>query len=242
MRDKNYSGILFVIFLIFGLALALQYRTTLDSNRQREASVIGIDDLRQQLDGEIAAGKELRQAIDLLEKENESYLKAAVENKDSSYLKLLKDRLDEIKIMAGLTEVKGTGVTIKLDDAPARKNVNPNLLIIHDTDIVRILNELKKAGAQAISINGERIIGTSEQVCAGPTIKINESRYAVPYIINAIGNTDIMYEALNKSDTVALMIRDSIKVEITKMKNLTVSKYNIRDINNLTSGLEVVGK
>ena len=66
----------------------------------------------------------------------------------------------------------------------------PSWFIIHDYDIRTILNELKTAGAQAIAINGERVVPMSEQICVGPTIIINDNRYPVPYIIEAIGEPD----------------------------------------------------
>lgn len=102
---------------------------------------------------------------------------------------------------------------------------------------------MKKAGAQAISIKGERVVSTSEVVCAGPTILINGNRYAVPYEICAIGDPDLLYDSLMRSERVALMIEDKIRVEIKKSKDIWVPRFsNIDNIDKYISGLEAVKK
>ena len=62
------------------------------------------------------------------------------------------------------------------------------MYIIHDEDLLRVLNELCAAGAEAISINDQRIVATTEVRCAGPTVSVNNVRSAPPYVIKAIGN------------------------------------------------------
>ena len=62
------------------------------------------------------------------------------------------------------------------------------MYIIHDDDLLRVINELRAAGAEAIAINGERIVAMSEIRCAGPTLSVNNNRSAPPYEIKAIGN------------------------------------------------------
>jgi uncharacterized protein YlxW (UPF0749 family) len=63
-----------------------------------------------------------------------------------------------------------------------------DLYVIHDADILNIVNELRAAGAEAISINDERVTATSNIRCGGPTINIDGKRHAVPFVIKAIGN------------------------------------------------------
>ena len=68
---------------------------------------------------------------------------------------------------AALTNVKGTGVSVLIEDSlkPIQSGENPNLYVIHDEDILRIVNELRAGGAEAIAINDQRLIGTSEIRC-----------------------------------------------------------------------------
>lgn len=241
MQQKDKRFIFLIIFIILGLVMTVQIRTTLNQNKQKTASMLSMEKLKSELDDIVKTENSLKQSIDKNEQKKETFLKSKIEDKNDEQLRKLKGNLDIIKLEAGLIEVKGPGVTVKLDDAAARTNENPEDIIIHDRDVVRVLNILKSAGAQALSINGERIIATSEQVCAGPTIRINKNRYPVPYEIKAIGNPDAMYDELTKSEVVAELLEFKIRVEIIKSKNITIPKFN-GNLDNLVTALEVVGK
>jgi len=228
--------------MFLGVLISLQFRTTLSANRQKTYSELNIEKLKAQLSEEINIENSLKKSIDENEAKKEAYLKMNIESKNDEYLKQLKKSLDDAKLKAGLTDVKGSGVVVKLDDAPARTaNLDPWDIIIHDIDVVKVLNKLKAAGAQAISINGERIISTSEQICAGPTIRINKNRYAVPYEIKAIGDPNTLYEGISKSEIVAILQEFKIRVEITKSDNIIIPKFK-GNLDNLVSALEVEKK
>ena len=70
-------------------------------------------------------------------------------------------------------------------------------IIVHDTDILEIVNVLRNAGAEAISINDQRIIATTPISCIGTVIKINDEKIGGPYVIRAIGNSDYLKTALD---------------------------------------------
>ena len=91
---------------------------------------------------------------------------------------------------AALTNVKGTGVSVLIEDSlkPIQSGENPNLYVIHDEDILRIVNELRAGGAEAIAINDQRLIGTSEIRCSGPTITVNGKVFGAPFTVKAIGD------------------------------------------------------
>lgn len=237
MQNTEKRIILFTIFLILGIAISMQFRSILYANRQKAASQIAFSEYEKMLKYEKEKGKELSNEIKKYEEEKEIYLKDFANSMDADNLKV---QLDDARLKAGLTDVKGQGVIVKLVDAPQnnKNNDNPSAFIIHDRDIVEVLNELKKAGAQALSVNGQRIIATSEQVCTGPTIRINKNRYSMPYEIKAIGDPDNMARMLENSEIVLLLREYEIKVEISKVKDLTIPKYNNK-IQYLISGLEV---
>ena len=71
---------------------------------------------------------------------------------------------DEVRMRAGPTPLVGPGVIVRLDDSSrkARTGENPNLYLIHDDDLLKVINELRAAGAEALSVNGQRLTGTSE--------------------------------------------------------------------------------
>lgn len=240
MLQENNRRTFMVVFIILGIILGVQFRSTLAANWQKSSLTMRIEQLMVQINEQIELENRLKAEIDENAAQREGYLKNLVKHGNSHNLL---DEWEYVKLKTGLSDVTGPGVVIKLDDAVARKGVDPQMLIIHDRDIREILNELKKAGAQAISVNGERIVAMSEQVCAGPTILINRNRYSVPYVINAIGDPDLLYDSLIRSERIALMINDKIQIDIRKSKDVLVPKFsNMDKLDKLISGMEAVKK
>jgi uncharacterized protein YlxW (UPF0749 family) len=233
--------VFFLTLMLLGIVMAMQGKTILEISRQQTSVSNRIEGYKDQLLKEQEKNKELNNSIIENQKKKDSSLKELSASKSNDYIKVLGEALDKTSLIAGLTDVKGKGITITLNDAPAREIDNPNLLIIHDSDVYGVLNELKKAGAQAISINGERIISDSEQVCAGPTIRINKNRYPVPYVIMAIGDPEVLFNSLDESKTVVLMRDFNIGVEIKKSNDIEIPPYHNK-LESLITGLEVVKK
>ena len=71
--------------------------------------------------------------------------------------------------MLGLTDVTGPGVIVTLSDSKKdiASSLNPSQLLVHDLDVLSVINELKNAGAEAISINDQRIVPTTGIICGG---------------------------------------------------------------------------
>jgi len=98
-----------------------------------------------------------------------------------------------------------------------------NAFVVHDSDLLGVINELRSAGAEALSLNGERILATSEIRCAGNTVSVNNTRYAAPFVIRAIGDPDAMEQALMmRSGIVAELERFLIEITIEKHENLVI--------------------
>ena len=120
----------------------------------------------------------------------------------SAQTRALSDDLRSTKFLAGLTAVKGPGVIVTLTDSkmPYPKDIPAGFApqnIIHDTDINQTVNELKAAGAEAISVNDQRLTAMSPVRCAGPTVYINNTMAASPFVIKAIGDAKTLQAALN---------------------------------------------
>ena len=133
--------------------------------------------------------------------------------------------IENLKMYAGLTALEGSGVIVRMDDSKraVSKDENPNLYVIHDEDILRIINELRAAGAEAISINGQRLIATSEIRCAGPTLSVNNVRSAPPFEIIAIGDKN----SLENSIKMRGGVEDALKVWGIQIEVLPVEKVYI---------------
>ena len=112
---------------------------------------------------------------------------------------------DLLRYRAALVPLEGEGVIVRMDDStkPAKAGENPNLYVIHDDDLLRVVNELRAAGAEAIAINGQRLTGTSEIRCAGPTLSVNNVRSSAPFEIRATGDKKSLENALRMRGGVA---------------------------------------
>ena len=115
--------------------------------------------------------------------------------------------LAERAAQAGLTAVTGPAVTITLDDAPASVSANgldPDLLVVHQQDIQAVANELWRGGAEAMTIQGQRVIATTGIKCVGNTVVLHGIPYAPPYRISAIGDPVKLQAALAGSEYIRI--------------------------------------
>jgi uncharacterized protein YlxW (UPF0749 family) len=107
---------------------------------------------------------------------------------------------------AGLTGLRGAGLVITLNDAPADEPVpqgtNPNALVVHQQDLQAVINALWAGGADGISLQGQRIISTTGVKCVGNTVVLQGIPYAPPYRIVAVGEANRMLQSLNESKDV----------------------------------------
>jgi uncharacterized protein YlxW (UPF0749 family) len=107
----------------------------------------------------------------------------------------------------GLTAVHGPGLLVILDDAssvPAGGKLDPNQLVVHQSDLQAVVNALWAGGAEAMTIAGQRVIATSAVRCVGNTLLLNGEVYSPPFRIAAIGPSEPMQRALGRSPGVAL--------------------------------------
>ncbi len=140
----------------------------------------------------------------------------------------LNHQIEQIKFYNGFTDVRGPGIMLRVSDSTSE---DPNLdimeRIVHDVDIAVLLNDLKAAGAEAIEINGKRIINISEVVCAGPLIRVNAEVIPAPFVIIAIGDMDELYDAVTEENTYAYELKNTYGMEVVAARsyNLTVRKF-----------------
>lgn len=124
--------------------------------------------------------------------------------------------IERVQALAGVTRAEGSGVLLTLDDAP-REEIIPSLdisyFIVHDEDLLYIVNALRAAGAQAIAINGERILGHSPILCRGPSIFISKSSFTPPYEVAAIGDAAALSAAAADAALHFIGISYSIRIE-----------------------------
>lgn len=103
---------------------------------------------------------------------------------------------------AAVTPVVGPAVRVTLTDAPLSVNpagVDEDLLVVHQQDIQAVLNALWAGGAEAVSVQGQRISATTGLKCVGNTVVVDGVPYAPPYVIVGIGDVARLEESLTES-------------------------------------------
>ena len=171
--------------------------------------------------------EELNQSL----KELEEVRKQATQNDTKSSAK--QEEIKNNNMLLGLSEVKGEGLQIVIADnnTGTLKNESEALdlssQVVHYDDLLVIVNSLKMAGAEAISINGQRIIQTTAITCEGNVIKINGQKVSSPFTIKAIGSQGLLYGSLTMIGGYLYILDEAgVIVETTQMDNLTVEKYS----------------
>jgi uncharacterized protein YlxW (UPF0749 family) len=180
----------------------------------------------QDLAAQLQEAERQRDAL-MSELEDQRAKMRAVANTQDEF-KELAQQLELAQLHAGLLPVLGPGVSVTMTDStrPVTPGENPNNFIIHDEDVLRVVNELAAGGAEALAINGQRIVGRSEIRCAGPTITINGVRTAPPIVITAIGDPAALETALAMRGGIVETLKPwGIQVAIKKDTNLKVPAY-----------------
>lgn len=144
---------------------------------------------------------ELEKAI--IERQQELAVLESIGKGDANLSDILKDDVHKNMAAAGYTELKGPGIQIIMFDNIDLEELSFSFNddIIHDVDILNILNDLKVAGAEAVSINDQRVVAYSEVKCGGPIIRINGMSIGTPFVIKAIGDPQILMAAVNAPGT-----------------------------------------
>lgn len=117
--------------------------------------------------------------------------------------------VDELATPAGMEPMAGPGVVVTLDDAPSSARsaeVDPDALVVHQQDIQAVVNALWAGGAEALSIQGQRIVSTSAIRCVGNSVVLHGVPYPPPYVITAIGAPAELSTALNEAPGVRVYL------------------------------------
>lgn len=133
---------------------------------------------------------------------------------------LLQEELEQTNLLVGKTNVQGEGIIITLKDNEEKS--------IEASDLRMLINELKLAGAEAISINDKRIINMTEIVDVNNVILVNEDRVVSPYVVKAIGDQTYLSSALSlkTSGFIDSYTKLGKTVEMTREKNINIMAYS----------------
>ena len=132
---------------------------------------------------------------------------------DSKRVVEAKAKAGSLEPAAGFTEVRGPGVTVTLSDAPAdvinSSTQDDKLLVVHQQDIQAVVNAMWNGGAQAITIQGQRVISTTGIKCQGNAVQLQGLPYSQPYVISAVGPVVGLTDALMNDDYLEIYREDA---------------------------------
>lgn len=209
-----------VVCLVLGIMLAVQFKNT--QNTEVNLRGARTDEVYVRL-------MEITEERDDLAKEVLSLREKMLNvSNDRDANRELQEEMQKANMAAGLLPLHGKGIVVTLNDSARTVQIgeDPNALLVHDVDILNVISELKASGAEAISVNEERIIAMSEVRCAGTTILVNTNKIAPPFIIKAIGDPQMLESGLSIKGGVAQKLKDyGLQLQIQKSDNVEIPAY-----------------
>lgn len=221
MKGKNI-----MIFTIGIMCFMLMYVTFIQLKTVEVTDVTAIKNMREtELRTTLSNWKTKYEEVNKkLEETNvkvNEYKEKVNNNQEAS--ELLQKELTQLNMMLGKTDVEGEGIVVTLTDGEGE-----SYKTISAYDLLHLVNELKLAGAEAISINDERIISITDIVDVNNSfVVISGQRVVSPYIVKAIGNQAYLESALiTKNGYVDTLKASEKSVTIEKSKNVNIKKYD----------------
>lgn len=217
-------NLLLTITFIFGIALSIQMKTI--SDKTAFINVESVNEMELQLKIEQA---EIENLEDYLARKNKELLEYKLNPETKDMILVMESKIQDYKKINAEYDLIGKGIIVEVRDSEklVKPGENPNDFLVHDQDLLRIINDLKIAGAEAISINGQRYMGFSEIKCSGPTVTINGKTYGQPFIVRAIGEPKDLESAIKSIDSYGYMLNNiyGIKIDVIKSNQVKIPKY-----------------
>jgi uncharacterized protein YlxW (UPF0749 family) len=192
--------------VVFVLAGVLFVTTSLDARGLdlRGSSVTDLDTVVRQ---QRSRADDLQHQVAVLNRQ----VDALGRQVDDRQVAALQKQVDALKGPAGLDKVHGPSLTVTLEDAPqsdvdrAVKNgeTTADQLVVHQQDIQAVANALWSGGAEAMTLQKQRVVSSTGIKCVGNTVVLHGVPYAPPYVITAVGDVQQMQRALDESAYIA---------------------------------------
>lgn len=221
MKEGKITMAIAVCIACFALVfvMSMQFKIV------NQTDITAIENMREtELQTELANWKakyqETETKYEEIEAKIEEYQKTKQSNEETG--KILEVELEQVNMTLGKTDVEGEGIEITL-----RETENEEISKISANDLLVMVNSLKLAGAEAISINDERIINMSDIVTINDTfIKVNGQRILAPYVIKAIGNQTYLESALlGNGGHLDELEKIGHNVSIQKINKIKINQY-----------------
>lgn len=206
----------FVISLMFACVIFMQFKSATQTNLT-DIQNMNEDELKKEIINWQNKYEDSQKKLDDINKKIKEYDGNISNGENNS--SLLESEYQDILKNVGLTDVQGNGVIIKLQDNDEQR--------ISSNHLVELVNELKNAGAEAISINDNRVINFTDIVDVNYVIMINGIKISSPYEVKAIGNITYLSSTLNAKDGYITTYKNTdLDIEFEEKNSIFISKYN----------------
>ncbi len=218
------NGIILLFTIVISLLVGFFIRTV--SQSTQHVDIHDIELLNLQKNELIFANNQIKEAINEINTTIDT-----LNTTTNSYNALvdLKREVAYFEQLSGKSKICGEGVVIIVNDStiPLNQYQEPEDFIVHDINLRVLVDELWQAGAEAISINGTRIIfGMSTINCSGPTININNIEHGSPYIIRAIGDRYRLQRKMTEDGSYANTLeRFALDIEVNTKVYMEIDGY-----------------
>lgn len=216
-KDKIVVSITILFMcIILTCVMFMQFRTARQTNLT-DIKNMNEDELKSEILLWQNRYNEIDQKLNSCNQTIDEYESILQNNEETA--KVIDKELHELEKLIGITDVEGNGVVITLEDNEDRA--------VTAVALLNLVNELKYAGGEAISINGIRIVNMTDIVDVNYIVQIEGQKLSSPYIIKCIGNQDFLSSTLNSKDGYVQTYTDSgITVKMELQNNIRIDKYN----------------
>ena len=227
--EKKKSGVIVigVLAALIGLVLAIQISSAGGTEVGGLIPIAKVQGLEQKLKDVSAEKDAVTQELLELQEKMEQIESDSI-NEDALLASLSSD-LEKYKMSAGVVDVEGPGIVVTIEDPiPVDEFDDGYSTIMGRYELLlSMVNKMKEAGAEAISINGNRIVNTTEISLAGDNVNINGTPTAPPYTIKAIGNSGTLESTMNIRYGIVDSMKDyGLRVSVEKQEKLQIPRYS----------------
>jgi len=225
-RDKVRAYVwISVVSIILGIIISFQIRVVKGNLLNGLSPSLRSRELVIELENVKEKKKNLEEDIKNLESELEKIKTSTA--KENTLIDSLYHQAESCKKFAGATKVQGPGVTISIENSKEEYAANNSNIVYEYNLILNLVNELNAAGAEAISINDQRLVNRSEIRTAGNTLMVNKIPLIAPIEIKTIGNMKTLLAAVNQRFGIISIIRDKgYFIETFQSNDIIIEKYD----------------
>ncbi|MCC6643394.1 DUF881 domain-containing protein [Candidatus Peregrinibacteria bacterium] len=208
--------------VLIGVLVAAQFQSSVAANSYLVDELNAQKELLQSFDDDREALKnrifDLRKQIE----ENRQTLELSAE-------KVSLDKLDTLKTQAGFNKLRGKGVRILLAEGKAQ-NAQSDSNLVHAADLRDLVNLLRTASVEGISINEQRIIPGSTINALGSDVLVNRVKTASPFEINVVGDVNLITNRLSDQSAYPDLYRriknKDVNMEMEKLEQVNLPAYD----------------